>query len=76
MLSVSVMMAAAPVAMAANEDEAKARQARYDDCMKHSDDSAYCNCVADGGVKLNTDVPFVGKCINKNDTQNAFPQLV
>lgn len=37
---------------------------------------SYCNCVADGGVKLNTDVPFVGKCINKTDTSNAFPALI
>lgn len=44
--------------------------------MKANDDSNYCACVAAGGVQLNTDVPFVGKCINKTDTDSAFPQLV
>lgn len=40
------------------------------------EDAAYCDCVGNGGVKLNTNVPFIGRCINKDDTQNAFPSLI
>lgn len=28
------------------------------------------------GIKLNTDVPFIGKCIKKDDADNAFPALI
>lgn len=41
-----------------------------------NNDKNYCDCVKNGGVQLNTDVPFVGKCINKDKTSDAFPVLI
>jgi len=51
--------------------------AKKSECMAaNPGQDAYCDCVANGGVKLNTNVPFVGKCINKTDSANAFPSLI
>lgn len=69
---------------ALTENEKKARQQRYDDCIyANPGDTSYCNCVADGWVKLNTNVPFIGRCINKEDstgtgstTSTAFTDLI
>lgn len=47
----------------------------------------YCDCICNGGVKLNTNIPFVGRCISlgeDSDEENsttvtqisAFPKLM
>lgn len=47
----------------------------------------YCDCICNGGVKLNTNIPFIGRCISLGDdsvdensttvTQiSAFPKLM
>ena len=51
--------------------EQEVRQQKYNECMNANKDDAYCKCVASGGVKLNTNVPFIGRCINKDSTTDA-----
>ena len=48
------------------------------------EDPEYCECVGNGWIKLNTNVPFVGRCINKDSstttegstTSTAFTDLI
>lgn len=62
---------------ALTEMEKKEVERKRAECLKSNPgQTSYCECVANGGVKLNTDVPFVGRCINKTDTSNAFPALI
>lgn len=62
---------------ALSEMEKKDIAKKKADCMAaNPGQGAYCDCVANGGIKLNTDIPFVGRCINKTDTSNAFPALI
>ena len=35
-----------------------------------------CSCIAYGGIELNTDVPFIGRCIAKSDTSKSVPLVV
>jgi len=47
-------------------------------------DSDYCNCKCDDGIVLNTNVPFIGRCISvdvahdsgESEQLNAFPRLM
>lgn len=73
------------VAQQAKTQQEKAiYQSKYNECIKaNPGDTAYCSCVADGGVKLNTNVPFVGRCINRDNskgqgstTSTAFSDLI
>ena len=75
---------------ALSEIEKQQREKRYNECIATNPASdnpnniKYCNCVADGWIKLNTDVPFIGRCINKegaggtdeSTTSTAFSDLI
>jgi len=65
-----------------NECKSKVdRTVCMDSCVWDLD---YCNCKCDGGIILNTNIPFVGRCIAVKDSSgntdavqlNAFPRLV
>ncbi len=68
---------------ATNKSIAAQKEKEYQQCLTATkNDTAYCTCVKNGGVKLNTNVPFVGKCINKDGTgtgsttSTAFSDLI
>ncbi len=45
---------------------------KYNECIaNYPGETEYCSCIAEGGIKLNTNVPFVGKCINKDNSSSA-----
>ncbi len=65
-----------------NECKSKVdRKVCMDSCVWEFD---YCNCKCDGGITLNTNIPFVGRCIAVSNSDgnadavqlNAFPRLV
>jgi len=36
------------------------------ECLQNNNnDIKYCTCIINGGIKLNTSFPFLGRCINK-----------
>lgn len=75
--------------------EAEKKQCKYDECMPECTSTNpwekwadYCNCKCNGWITLNTDVPFIGRCIllgssntsGPNSTEvtqlSAFPRLM
>lgn len=68
---------------ALTQQEQARKEAEYKACMENTKDDAYCTCLKNGWIKLNTNVPFVGKCINKDNssaagstTSTAFTDLI
>lgn len=47
----------------------------YDNCINQWDSVGTCICIADWWIKLNTNFPFVGRCIAKTSDGNTVTAI-